>query len=140
VVPEVAVARKVEKEKAGVKAAEVVTPTKPAVPEPALVAAEVKESRTVVPPVAPVTPEPEEEEIPFERPMAPPEKGQIRFAEDLNFFRPSKPGARVKKTKKKGPATHGRSTADDAVKARGGVRRGTGGIGGTGGTEADEDI
>jgi hypothetical protein len=80
----------------------------------------------------PVPPEPEEEEIPLERPMAPPEKGQIRFAEDLNFFRPSKPGARVKKTKKKG-STHGRSTPEDDVKARG-VRRGTEG------TQVDEDI
>jgi N utilization substance protein A len=138
VAPEVAVARKVEKEKEEVKAEEAVTPAKPVVLEPSLVAAEAKEAKAVRPPVVPVPPEREEQEIPFQRPMAPPEKGQIRFAEDLNFFRPSKPGARVKKAKKKG--AHGRSVEEDA-RARGasGNRRGPGGTGVVG-TGVDEDI
>jgi len=117
VVEEVAVARKPEKKKAEVKA------EGPVVLEPALVAAEKSEEKAAPEPEAPE----QEEEPHFEPPMAPPEKGQIRFAEDFMLFRPPKPGARVKKVKKKG--THGRAGFEEDAKARGaaGGRRGTGG-------------
>jgi N utilization substance protein A len=39
--------------------------------------------------------------------LEPPAKGQIRFAEDILAFRPPKPGARVKKVKKKGARSRG---------------------------------
>jgi transcription termination/antitermination protein NusA len=133
VVPEPVVPRKVEKEREEVRAKDTAKIEKRHVPEPVLTVPETREAQIIPPTASPVNPPlPQEEEIPLERPMAPPEKGQIRFAEDLNFFRPSKPGARVKKVKKKGN-TQGRTTLEEELKARGARR-------GSSGNNTDEDV
>jgi len=131
VAPGVTVARKAEKEKEAVTAGaseEELREEEPVILEPALVAGKKEEVKAV--PEAPEIPEPERA-IPFARPMAPPEKGQIRFAEEIMLFRPPKPGARVKKVKKKG--THGRGSPEEELRVKGQRR-------GSGGTEENEDI
>ena len=111
--------RSIEKE----VSAEEAVPLEVEVTEPAIISEEKKEAEIV--PVSEKEMEPEAEVVETEAEpiaeveappvvekislvsMAPPAKGQIRFAEDILAFRPPKSGARVKKVKKKGSRARG---------------------------------
>ncbi|MFH1639696.1 MAG: transcription termination factor NusA [Chloroflexota bacterium] len=127
VAEETVIAREPEEGEIAEKVVEVTTEEElPVIQEPVLVSSKAEE--VVIQPPLPAQ-EPEViEEIPFEPRMAPPVKGQIRFAEDIMAPRPPKPGAKSKKMKKKG--SRSRSAAGDDFRAKP-PRRGQGNHGGT---------